>query len=137
MNKGISPFEQHVEKIAVGVGVLAIAGVLAWQFALTSNTVNVDGEDVAPGEVDGLLKEKASRINSRLGSNVTSPVQFPEITSSGRAAVETALSRGVSPKGQLVPTHPSLGALIAPRGAASDQWYHEPAFASLQMWAPQ
>ena len=132
-NKGINPFEQHVEKIAVGVGALAIAGVFAWQFVLTESSVNVDGQDVAPGAVDELLEQKAQRINSRLGANAESPVQFPEITVMGRASIERALASGVSPSGELLPTHPALGALIAPSAAASDQWYHEPAFASLQM----
>jgi hypothetical protein len=132
-NKGINPFEQHVEKIAVGVGALAIVGVFAWQFVLSETTVNVDGQDVAPGAVDDLLEQKARSINSRLGGNVASPVQFPEITVSGRASIESALSRGVAPASALVPTHPALGALIAPSAAATDQWYYEPSFASLQM----
>lgn len=132
-NKGINPFEQHVEKIAVAVGALAVAGVVAWQFVLVEGNVDVDGQSVAPGEVDKRLIEKAERLRSQLGQNTPSRVEFPAITATGRQAIEAATSKGVAPQPALAVNQPALGALIAPSASSVDQWYHEPAFAALAM----
>ena len=53
--KGINPFEQHIEKIVLAGGVLAVGGVAAWQY-FNAPTTSFGGRQVTPGEVDTLLE---------------------------------------------------------------------------------
>jgi len=65
--KGISLIEQHVEKIVLGVALVGLFGVLAWQFIGRPNQVDMGAmKDVDPGRVDGILKERAEAVAQKL-----------------------------------------------------------------------
>lgn len=89
--KGITVFEQHAEKIVLGLVTLVFLVVLSLQF-LAPSTVEVDpNESRTPGEVYDYLGSKASSTIGRM-ENPASPPEFgrPELV----AELETRLGAG-------------------------------------------
>jgi len=78
-SKGITIWEQHVEKIVLAVAVLVCGAFVAMQFVGNPNAATIGGKTVSPGEVDGLLEEKARAISVRLSDDAASPISLPEV----------------------------------------------------------
>jgi hypothetical protein len=79
-NKDFGFFQQHAEKIALGLGVAVLLGVAATQFVLGNpNEIQLDNQPVAPGEIGDLLTQRADRLQGRL--NQDSPIQSMELPS--------------------------------------------------------
>lgn len=93
--KGINPFEQHVEKIVVGVSGAALLAVLAAQFMGSSSTVKVGkGAPVAPAEAYKPVEQEAQRIAAQLDSG---DPQLPEAPrTEALAAFEARLTEPVA-----------------------------------------
>lgn len=69
-------FQQHVEKIVLGLGLLVLLGVGATQFLLGEpNAVELENKSVAPGDIKDTVVIKAERLKNDLGKE--SPI--PEI----------------------------------------------------------
>lgn len=67
--KGISVFEQHIEKVFVGIIFIALLVILAWQFLAGQSTIKVGNRDGVPlGEAWGAVAEEARRVQARLES---------------------------------------------------------------------
>ena len=132
--KGINAFEQHVEKIVLGVAVLGVAGIAAWQF-LSAPTFKVGRENVAPADVDRLLDRKAQSLQSQLRGESTVKIPSDDVPLAGGAFNER-MAKPVSPVRSYPRSSPSFnGMLVKSGGAAADVWYHEPRFGPLTMLA--
>lgn len=64
--KGINPFEQHAEKIVVGVMVLIFVAVVAAQFLLHPNRVKVGNNKVAPEAAYQQVEQEARALDAKL-----------------------------------------------------------------------
>lgn len=75
--KGINFFEQHVEKVVLGVACAAAAGLAAVQFLTQPNAVTIDAVEHAPGRVDDAIEGKAQALKGRLESENGLEYQAP------------------------------------------------------------
>jgi hypothetical protein len=129
--KGINVFEQHVEKIVLGVAVVGAGGLVAWQF-INAPEVKVGSRSVAPRDVDPLLVKKAEDLGKRLeGAGI-------EINAEGVAlaapSFDAALKGDVAPAKALARTAPNFnGQLVKGGSSAQDVWYYVPTLPALQM----
>ena len=48
--KGVNQFEQHIEKIVLGVVFLILLGVIALQFVTTPNNIEDGGRSIPPAQ---------------------------------------------------------------------------------------
>ncbi|MEM6458696.1 MAG: hypothetical protein AAF710_04825 [Planctomycetota bacterium] len=78
-NKDFGLLQRHVEKLALGIGVLVLLGVGATQFLLGEpNAVELDNRTVAPGEIADVVADKADRLDGRLdGASNVEPIDVP------------------------------------------------------------
>lgn len=130
--KGINSFEQHVEKIVLGVAVLGVAGIAAWQF-LSAPSFKVGRENAAPADVDRLLDRKAQALQTQLRGDSTVKIPTDDVPLAG-AAFSERMSKPVSPVRSYPRASPSFnGMLVKSAGAAADVWYHEARFGPLTM----
>ncbi len=74
--KGINPFEQHVEKLVLGVVGVVFLGVLAMQFLVSPNEVNYEGQMIAP---DSVLERLGGRADELLGKMTDPSPVLPEV----------------------------------------------------------
>lgn len=73
-NKDFGFFQQHVEKIALGVGGLVLVGVGATQFLLGEpNAIEVDNQTVAPGDIEEMVVRQSGQLKSKLDGG--SPIE--------------------------------------------------------------
>lgn len=130
--KGINPFEQHIEKIVLAGGVLAVGGVAAWQF-INAPSTTFGSREVAPAEVDGLLEEKARALQSQLRGD--SKIEIPsDGVAMAAPTFESAVAKEVAPAAQIVVRSPAFAsALMKTHESSTDVWYYEPRLAALQM----
>lgn len=125
--KGISIFEQHVEKFVLLLAVVALLAVAAMQFVLRPNRVMVDGRDVDPGQVDVILKERADalaqkiRDDSKLEQEVFSQ-PAPRIASE----FEKKLAAGVTSGQPLPAIAAAIAGPLTPVDLGADTWYYQP-----------
>lgn len=130
--KGINAFEQHVEKIVLGVAVLGVVGIAAWQF-LSAPAFKVGRETVPPTEVDRLLDRKAQALQTQLRGDSNVKIPSDDVPLAGPAFSER-MAKPVSPVRSYARSSPSFnGMLVTSGGAAADVWYHEPRFGPLAM----
>lgn len=77
-------FQQHVEKIFLGVGVLVLLGVAATQFLMGQpNAVELEGKAVPPGEIKDTVVKKSEVLKRNLAMD--SPIEridVPQYTDS-------------------------------------------------------
>ncbi len=133
--KGINPFEQHVEKIVLGLAIAAVGGVAAWQF-LSAPTVRVAGKDVDPGEVDALLESKARKLQTQLRgeSNITIPSEGVLLAA---PSFDTGITKPIAPASRLAVAAPSFAeALVKAEASSFDVWYYEPSIPAVAMDGP-
>lgn len=77
--KGIPIWEQHIEKIVLGVVVLFAGFFAVTQFLGPGNSIELNNETVRPGSLDARLLDEAKRIDARLSStNVAIDLPEPE-----------------------------------------------------------
>ena len=128
--KGISFFELHAEKFVLGGAVLVLLAVLYLQFA-GGEGVRVDGREVAVGEVNSILRQRAEQLANRLRAD--SPPGVDILSGDLPMVAETfgpSLAAGVGDDSPLPPAMPSLASLLIPSDIADVAWYHEPRLAS-------
>ena len=77
-NKDFGFFQQHAEKIALGLGLAVLAGVGATQFLLGGpNQIEIDNRTIEPGEIKDTVVAEAQRLERSL--NADSPIEPREI----------------------------------------------------------
>lgn len=125
--KGINIIEQHVEKLVLGLAVVGLLGVAAWQFIGHPNRVQLGGKTVDPGEVDQILKDRADRIAAKLGDDARpDDDSFAQPAPRVLGDFEKSLAGGVSTTDQLARLGPGLGSRLLPIDLGADTWYFEP-----------
>ena len=131
--KGINAFEQHLEKVVLGVAVLAVVGIAGWQY-LSAPEVKVGSKSVKHGEIDDLLDKKARELSNLLGGERVS-IEIPADTVTLAApGFADQLSSAVSPVQSLAITAPNFnGQLVKTGGSSSDVWYYVPTVPALRM----
>lgn len=119
--KGINPFEQHVEKIVVGVVGVGLLGVVGWQF-LSRSTVTVGKEEVGIADAYKPVESAAAELlrRSETGSptlpepvDISPLTQFPQ-----RFGAPIATPSSLPPLGSVIALGPGGGG-----GAAGDAIY--------------
>src|SRR5436190_9791780 len=111
--KGITFFEQHVEKFAVGVAGLILVAVVAMQFIISPNQVPMDGKDVNPTDIEPRLKQKMEAVRARLQATDVPPIiegTPPKAFDEFKAAIDG----GIAPRRDLPPIEPALLAALVP-----------------------
>ncbi len=130
--KGINQFEQHVEKIALGVAVLIAVGIVVMQL-LSAPEVKLGTQTVAPSMVDDRLERRAAELSSKMKSGGVSldDVQAPTVAPD----FEKALRADVAPQRALKQTSPNFnGRLVkAAAGGGTETWYQVPIIPALEM----
>ncbi len=77
-NKDFGFFQQHVEKIALGIGGLILVGVGATQFLLGQpNAIDLDNQSVPPGEIEETVVRQANQLKGKLAGG--SPIEKIDI----------------------------------------------------------
>lgn len=104
--KGINPFEQHVEKMVVGISGAALLVVLALQFMGGSSAVKVGkGPPVPPADAFKPVEQEAERLAARLDSGQ------PELPSANKTEIlslfESKLTAPVAPRPGIASLGPS------------------------------
>ncbi|MDX2115444.1 MAG: hypothetical protein SFZ24_07460 [Planctomycetota bacterium] len=108
--KGISPFEQHAEKMVLGVVALAGVGALVLQFLPGGNLIKVGNEQVTPGQAFAPVAREAQTLQARVNSDAPALPQAPSFT----------LADKLNLAGASLPPAPQVALGIAPRiGAGS------------------
>jgi hypothetical protein len=135
--KGISFFEQHVEKIVLGVSGVVFVSVLVWQ--LFPTTVKVDGKNVALGDLDREIATKTEMLKRKLDTENTPLAEqlkgkLPQ-SLNGSAFEALAASRKLG-SDALPQIEPRLAkGKIEPVGGADTAIFHVPVFVAAKMGA--
>jgi hypothetical protein len=132
--KGINKFEQHLEKIVLGVSVIGLLAIVGWQF-LSPPSFKLGSRSVQAGEVDALLEVKANALLARLNDSEKSDIEIPTDTVKLAAPdFSSAIKGPITPVESLARTAPNFnGALVKDAVSAVDIWYFEPTVPALQM----
>lgn len=100
--KGIHPLEQHVEKLVLGVFVLAALGMVAFQF-LRDSSVKVNNKQTPiAGAYEEAIRE-AERLQGRIRSTDLPP-NLPEVADDVAASLRDRLTDPVAPESPLAST---------------------------------
>jgi hypothetical protein len=76
--KGLNTFEQHLEKVVLGVAALAVVGIAGWQY-LSAPAVKVGSKSASHGEIDGLLEKSLIRTTVSTGDLDIDPESYEEM----------------------------------------------------------
>lgn len=89
--KGISVFEQHIEKIVLAVMVVVLLGVVSMQFLYQPNLIDAGGRKVPPQAVFGELRKEVDRLRAEVnnGDPALPEVAMPDL----RAQYQQAISQ--------------------------------------------
>ena len=136
MNKGITIWEEHLEKIVLGLVALVLLAALAYVVLAKPNTTKVGSQDLAPGEVNAEIMQKANDLGLRLQAS-TAVTEFDGVEAASADAFIASLDSSVSPDGALKRTSPALASLLLPEEVGSvDVLYYEPAIDAPMMASP-
>ena len=129
--KGISFFEQHVEKIVLGVVALVVLGLVALTFLGKGTVVKIGNEELPPSKVDAALEERAKQMNARLDESAEATV-IPPDTTGILSWLEGQLESPVSPQGSALVAVPGYKPQIDTGGiGASDIAFVVPEFDAI------
>lgn len=132
MNKGITIWEQHVEKLVLGVCVILLLGAAAMFVLDMPNTTRVGSEDLQPSEVNDVIRTKVGDLRSRLSSDSARDVEtLAQVQAASADSFLERLEGSVSPRSRLPRIAPAFAAMLLPEEAGSaDVLYYEPVIAS-------
>ncbi|KAA0215068.1 MAG: hypothetical protein DYG94_03515 [Leptolyngbya sp. PLA3] len=89
--KGISVFEQHIEKVVLAVMVCVLLGVVSMQFLYQPNMIDTGGRKVPPQAVFGELRKEVDRLRAEVNDGAP---PLPEVvTPDLRGAYQQAISQ--------------------------------------------
>jgi hypothetical protein len=129
---GISFFEQHVEKLVLGLSGAVFLSVVVWQ--LFPSSVSLGSETVSYGEIDKRLTERAAVLKGKLEAR-----QDPLSTLVGdklqpaAPLFESRLTAPVGPTRVLPRSEPRLASVLQSDGASTGEPFHVPAFQAVVM----
>ena len=129
MNKGIPFWEQHIEKMVLGLAAVVMLAVLA-AIAIDYDavTAEIDNRTLAPAEVDEVMVGKARELSRQLQPDAEADTeQFLAVDGSGGAAFQERLNGSTAPATMPPLIAPSLASVLLPEEVGtSDVWYYEP-----------
>ena len=99
MNKGIPFWEQHIEKMVLGLAAVVMLAVLA-AIAIDYDavTAEIDNRTLAPAEVDEVMVGKARALSRQLQPDAEAETeQFLAVDGSGGSAFRARLSGSTAP----------------------------------------
>ncbi len=131
--KGMKPLEQHVEKLVLGVSLLALVGVAGWQLVHSPNEVKLGSQTVDPGEIAKVIGVKSNTVKALLDSDQASITIPKDGLDPAADAFIARLDRGVAPSSRLARLSPAMGSLLSSGGGSADSWYHEPSLPSVAL----
>ncbi len=126
--RGINPFEKHVEKIFLALAAAGLTGVVAWQFAGTSNTVEVNRDQVPADQAYEKILSTAKQLNAKMREpNPGTPEQLKHPTDP-LAEFKNRMAVSVAPNASLAYAPVGLVGLGSKQvtGPSSDQVYLPP-----------
>lgn len=132
MSKGITIWEQHFEKLVLGLCIVLLLGAAAMFVLDMPNTTRVGSEDLQPSEVNDVIRTKAGDLRSRLKGDSAQDVEtLAQVQAASADSFLERLDGGVSPKPRLPRIAPAFAAMLLPEEAGSaDVLYYEPVIAS-------
>ncbi len=89
--KGINPFEQHVEKIVLGIAGAAFVGAMGYQFFVRSNDITVGSSKVPVGDAYRPAADAAKRLKDRVESSNPNVPEIAEVNLTQRKKLGAAL----------------------------------------------
>ena len=75
--QAVSPIERHVEKGVLGVTALVLLSAVAMFLVRSPNTLEMDGQEVGPGEIDDRVRAKAQTVRASI-NRFKPEVEMPE-----------------------------------------------------------
>lgn len=76
--KGINPFEEHADKIVLGVFGLLAAGIFVWQFATPLTVQTGGGDPTTPRSAAESIRQQASSAEAEMNS-AAMPAELPPV----------------------------------------------------------
>lgn len=128
MGSKINTFEQHVEKFVLGIAVLGVIAVGAWEFGINESTVTFGGKKVPIATIDGELDREAQSLQSRLRDEAEPGVAFPELKRATSVLFAERLQQGSGADASIPANGPNLAAVLVKDGLSKDVTYHAPMF---------
>lgn len=122
--KGITIWELYVERMVLGFAALIFVGVSAFNLLSRPNVVN----DVAPSEVDDLLRREAESVRGQLEPGAAPTIEVPRYEPLAPRFAE-AIGSSISPALALDLPGPRIGlGAETTSEVGADLRFHEPAF---------
>lgn len=154
--KGVNPIEQHIEKIVLVLVLVMLLGVLAMQFVMRPNDIEVTStRKVSPDKVYTVLEDQANLITSQLSDLSPSLPQLKQVdlvsrynqafenATGGSVRLSSALGQGVdiasAPGTRIVITPEQEGPIAALKvpmtstPLAASQWATLDPYAAVQV----
>lgn len=129
MNKGIPFWEQHIEKMVLGLAAVVMLAVLA-AIAIDYDavTAEIDNRTLGPAEVDEVMVGKARELSRQLQPDAEADTeQFLAVDGSGGEAFRGRLASSTAPSAMPPLIAPSLASVLLPEEVGtSDVWYYTP-----------
>ncbi len=75
--KGITVWEKHAEKFVLAIAFVAAIGFSAMQFIGEPNAVSTSAGEIAPGDIDQVLQERADQLLALLRDDAPAGVEIP------------------------------------------------------------
>lgn len=126
MPSKLNPFEQHVEKLVLGVAVAGVVGVAVWEFGLSESTVKFGGRDVPIASLDAALEREAQALQAKLRDDADPGVKLPELQQSTTAMLEERMRSGAKLTGGAAANGPRFAGVLVKDGLSKDVAYHVP-----------
>ena len=135
--KGISLFEQHIDKLIIGAALCICVGIGLYEF-LGKNEIKLDAKTVTPGEIDPLMKAKAEEIALKLRDDAPAGTSLDASNLTKVAdGFAAAISQRISPSERLANNESRIGNLQeGAEVATGDAWYFLPILSPPVMITP-
>lgn len=131
--KGISFFEQHVEKIVVGVAALGLVTVAGMEL-LSGRSVKSGSVELTPSNVNEVLDARAKAIEGGLSDGKRPHQARRQAAAAGGGGVHGTAGEAARQAAAPLPRiAPSLAGSLMDSDVLTDTWYYEPKLAAVRM----
>lgn len=94
--KGINPFEQHIEKIVLGVAGAAFVGAMGYQFFVRGNDISVGTAKVPVSDAYRPAADAAKRLKDRVESTAPNVPEMTAVNLADRKRLGAGMLAGVA-----------------------------------------
>ncbi|MEE8153517.1 MAG: hypothetical protein V3T53_00995 [Phycisphaerales bacterium] len=127
--KGITVWEQHAEKLVLGLAGLLFVGFTAIQFIGEPNAVQQGAIKITPGEVDGILTQEAEKLQMQMEPSAPAPIDLPDPIL-GTDDLLRSLNEPIGPRPTLALADAKLLPEFRGRIDGSERTFYEPVVAA-------